>query len=68
MDNDIQRDIIELKNNIKELISKNKILKLKLDDVTKSIERNKRDAVARDDTIKQSIPQIIQQTLRGLRK
>ena len=70
MDNekDIQKDLQKLKKQVDELIIQNKILKSKLQTAIQSITSIKKDYIARDDAVKQSIPQIVQRMIRGLYK
>lgn len=70
MDNekDIQKDLQKLKKQVDELIIQNKILKSKLQTAIQSITSIKKDYIARDEAVKQSIPQTVQHMIRGLYK
>ena len=58
----------DLKKEVDELIKQNKILKLKLQGVLQSLDRNKKDYIARDDMVKNTLLQTLQQMIGNIRK
>lgn len=68
MNDELQKDVIKLKKEVDELIKQNKILKLKLQGVLQSLDRNKKDYIARDDMVKNTLLQTLQQMIGNIRK
>ena len=68
MNDQLQKDVIKLKKEVDELIKQNKILKLKLQGVLQSLDRNKKDYIARDDMVKNTLLQTLQQMIGNIRK
>lgn len=68
MNDVLQKDVIKLKKEVDELIKQNKILKLKLQGVLQSLDRNKKDYIARDDMVKNTLLQTLQQMIGNIRK
>lgn len=68
MNDELQKDVIKLKKEVDELIKQNKILKLKLQGVLQSLDRNKKDYIARDDMVKNTLLQTLQQMIGNIHK